>query len=301
MVIAAIGTVLAAAYLLWLYQRTAFGEPTEEFAGHDGRPAHAVGRRRQRIAGTTTITATRHPRRRRSPSGSPGRRCSSASSCSASTRSCVQVIDPAVNVARRRRSARPRPVISPILAQAGDFARADDRLPRARARDRARRGDLRRARSSTSSSTRRRSGSTATLAGFGLLGAFVPIVTLAVVGDDVRSMFGGALRRRRLLARAEGAVPPDRLRRGAAVARPSIEEGGYYQGEYYVLLLTSVLGMVMMASSRDLVSIFVALEFLSIPAYMLAAWRKRDRKSNEAGVKYFLLGVFASAVMLYGM
>jgi NADH-quinone oxidoreductase subunit N len=80
-----------------------------------------------------------------------------------------------------------------------------------------------------------------------------------------------------------------------------VEEGDYYQGEYYTLLLTSVTGMVMMASSRDLVSIFVALEFLSIPAYMLAAWRKRDRKSNEAGVKYYLLGVFASAVMLYGM
>ena len=80
-----------------------------------------------------------------------------------------------------------------------------------------------------------------------------------------------------------------------------VEEGDYYQGEYYFLLLCSVLGMVMMASSRDLVSIFVALEFLSIPAYMLAAWRKRDPKSNEAGVKYFLLGVFASAVMLYGM
>jgi NADH-quinone oxidoreductase subunit N len=80
-----------------------------------------------------------------------------------------------------------------------------------------------------------------------------------------------------------------------------IEEGGYHQGEYYVLLLSSILGMVMMASSRDLVSVFVALEFLSIPAYMMAAWRKRDRKSNEAGVKYFLLGVFASAVMLYGM
>jgi NADH-quinone oxidoreductase subunit N len=68
-----------------------------------------------------------------------------------------------------------------------------------------------------------------------------------------------------------------------------------------VLLLASVLGMVMMTSSRDLVSVFVAFEFLSIPTYMLAAWRKRDPKSNEAGVKYFLLGVFASAVMLYGM
>jgi NADH-quinone oxidoreductase subunit N len=80
-----------------------------------------------------------------------------------------------------------------------------------------------------------------------------------------------------------------------------VEDGDYYEGEYYFLLLSSVLGMVMMSSSRDLVSIFVALEFLSIPAYMLAAWRKRDEKSNEAGMKYFLLGVFASAVMLYGM
>jgi NADH-quinone oxidoreductase subunit N len=71
--------------------------------------------------------------------------------------------------------------------------------------------------------------------------------------------------------------------------------------KWILSLLSSILGMVMISSSRDLVSIFVALEFLSIPAYMLAAWRKRDIKSNEAGVKYFLLGVFASAVMLYGM
>ncbi|MEY3726020.1 MAG: NADH-quinone oxidoreductase subunit, partial [Chloroflexota bacterium] len=47
------------------------------------------------------------------------------------------------------------------------------------------------------------------------------------------------------------------------------------RGEYWFLLLTSVMGMVMMASSRDLITVFVALEFLSIPAYMLAAWRKR--------------------------
>ena len=80
-----------------------------------------------------------------------------------------------------------------------------------------------------------------------------------------------------------------------------IAEGDYCEGEYYFLLLTSVLGMVVMASSRDLISIFVALELLSIPAYMLAAWRKRDLKSNEAGMKYYLMGVFASAVMLYGM
>jgi NADH-quinone oxidoreductase subunit N len=47
--------------------------------------------------------------------------------------------------------------------------------------------------------------------------------------------------------------------------------------------------------------VFIALELLSIPAYMLAAWRKRDGRSNEAGVKFYLLGVFASGVLLYGM
>ena len=80
-----------------------------------------------------------------------------------------------------------------------------------------------------------------------------------------------------------------------------IAEGDYAEGEYYFLLLSSLLGMTVMASARDLVTIFVALELLSIPAYMLAGWRKRDLHGNEAGVKYYLMGVFASAVMLYGM
>ena len=74
-----------------------------------------------------------------------------------------------------------------------------------------------------------------------------------------------------------------------------VAEGDYWEGEYYLLLLSSILGMIVMASSRDLITIFVALELLSIPAYMLAAWRKRDPKSNEAGLKYYLMGVFASA------
>ena len=140
---------------------------------------------------------------------------------------------------------------------------------------------------------------TSTIAGLGLLAALVPLLTLAVDGDD-RSMFGGgyvvdnfALVLKALFLLAGYVV--------ILLSTTYVEEGDYYQGEYYFLLLSSILGMVMMASSRDLISIFVALELLSIPAYMLAAWRKRDEKSNEAGMKYFLLGVFASAVMLYGM
>jgi NADH-quinone oxidoreductase subunit N len=142
---------------------------------------------------------------------------------------------------------------------------------------------------------------TATLTGFILVGACIPLVTLAVIGDDeARSMFDGryvvddfSLILKALFLLAAYVV--------VLMSQTELEEGGYYQGEFYVLLLCSVLGMVMMTSSRDLVSVFVALELLSIPAYMLAAWRKRDRKSNEAGVKYYLLGVFASAVLLYGM
>jgi len=141
---------------------------------------------------------------------------------------------------------------------------------------------------------------TSTLTGMVLLAAFVPVVTLSVIGGDVRSLFDG----RYVIDEFALVVKALFLLAGYVVVLLSsneVEEGHYHQGEYYVLLLTSITGMVMMGSARDLVSIFVALEFLSIPAYMLAAWRKRDRKSNEAGVKYYLLGVFASAVMLYGM
>ena len=80
-----------------------------------------------------------------------------------------------------------------------------------------------------------------------------------------------------------------------------IAEGDYWENEYYGLMVSSLLGMVVMASARDLITIFVAFELLSIPAYMLATWRKRDVRSNEAGLKYYLMGVFASAIMLYGM
>jgi len=141
---------------------------------------------------------------------------------------------------------------------------------------------------------------TASLTGFVMLGALLPIFTLAVSEVDVRSLFDG----RYVIDEFALTVKALFLIAGYVVVLLSqnhVEEGDYHRGEYYTLLLTSVTGMVMMGSSRDLVSIFVALEFLSIPAYMLAAWRKRDRKSNEAGVKYYLLGVFASAVMLYGM
>jgi NADH-quinone oxidoreductase subunit N len=78
-------------------------------------------------------------------------------------------------------------------------------------------------------------------------------------------------------------------------------EGGFYQGEYYFLLLTSFLGCVMMPSSRDMLLLFIALELVSAPGFLMAAFRKGDIKSNEAGVKFFIIGVLSTAVMLFGM
>lgn len=140
----------------------------------------------------------------------------------------------------------------------------------------------------------------ASLSGLVLLAAFIPIVTLAVDDGPARELFGGLY----VVDNYALVLKAFFLLVGYVVillSQNELEDGGYYQGEFYVLLLCSVSGMVMMASARDLVSIFVALELLSIPAYMMAAWRKRSSTSNEAGVKYYLLGVFASAIMLFGM
>lgn len=80
-----------------------------------------------------------------------------------------------------------------------------------------------------------------------------------------------------------------------------IEGDRYYQGEYYFLILCSILGSVVMASSRDLIVLFIGLELTTAPLFMLAGWRKGDMKSNEASLKYYILGVLSTALMLYGM
>ncbi len=75
----------------------------------------------------------------------------------------------------------------------------------------------------------------------------------------------------------------------------------FANGEYYSLLLFSTLGMMFMAGTLDLMVIFLGLEVMSIPLYILAGFRKTDPRSNEAGMKYFLIGAFASSFFLYGI
>jgi NADH-quinone oxidoreductase subunit N len=73
-----------------------------------------------------------------------------------------------------------------------------------------------------------------------------------------------------------------------------------FQGEYYALILISTLGMMLMAATTDLISVYISLELTSISLYVLVGFLK-DRKSTEASLKYLLLGAIASAVLLFGM
>ncbi len=86
-----------------------------------------------------------------------------------------------------------------------------------------------------------------------------------------------------------------------AVSRRYFDQPGYYQGEYYFLLLTSFLGCLLMPSSRDLLMLFISLELVSAPGFLMAAFRKWDVTGVEGGLKFFLIGVLSTAVMLFGM
>ena len=72
------------------------------------------------------------------------------------------------------------------------------------------------------------------------------------------------------------------------------------EGEFYVLMLFSVVGMMMMASSGELITIYISLELTSIPLYVMAGLIRGQEKSAEAAVKYVLLGAMSSAILLYG-
>ena len=72
-------------------------------------------------------------------------------------------------------------------------------------------------------------------------------------------------------------------------------------GELYPLILFTVVGMMLMASGTDLMTIFLGLEVMSVSLYVLAGFNRANKKSNEAGLKYFLLGAFSTGFLLYGM
>ncbi|MGC8855698.1 MAG: NADH-quinone oxidoreductase subunit N [Anaerolineae bacterium] len=87
---------------------------------------------------------------------------------------------------------------------------------------------------------------------------------------------------------------------GVALAYGYLRRMGFERGEYYTLLFFSVSGMMLMAQAADLIVVFLALELLSIPLYVLVAFARPRLDSEEAGLKYFLLGAFATGFVVYG-
>ncbi len=85
------------------------------------------------------------------------------------------------------------------------------------------------------------------------------------------------------------------------VAPRYFEANGDYRGEYAVLILFNAVGMGMMVSAIDLMTLYVGLEMSSLSSYVLASFARRDEKSSEAGLKYFVLGGLASGIILYGI
>lgn len=116
-------------------------------------------------------------------------------------------------------------------------------------------------------------------------------------GDEARLIWGGMLR----LDQAGFVFRLIFLAGAGLTALFAMQtEGLCDRGEFYVLLLVSVLGMTLMVAAADVVMLFLAIETATIPLFILAGFFTHDQKSIEAGIKYLLYGAFTSAVMLYG-
>lgn len=138
---------------------------------------------------------------------------------------------------------------------------------------------------------------TALLAALGLAAAMVvtllenPTPEIGFGGMAVRDGFTGFMN---LLFLATGLV-------GVALAYDYLKRMQIERGEYYVLLLFSISGMMLMAGANDLLVFFLALELLSIPLYILAGFARQRLESEESALKYFIMGAFSSTFILYGI
>src|SRR6476646_7696439 len=86
-----------------------------------------------------------------------------------------------------------------------------------------------------------------------------------------------------------------------AIATRYLDIEGEQHGEYYALVLFATVGMMFLACGFDLITLYISLELMALTFYVLVAFTKREKKSNEAAMKYFLLGAFSSGILLYGM
>ena len=140
---------------------------------------------------------------------------------------------------------------------------------------------------------------TAVVAVFGVSMSAIPLLIMAVDGST-RAMFEGSFTVDTFALVLKGIFVLSAYL-VLLLSVSYIERDRYYQGEYYFLILCSLLGSMVMASSRDLIVLFIGLELTTAPLFLLAGWRKGDVKSNEAALKYYIIGVLSAALLLYGM
>ncbi len=134
----------------------------------------------------------------------------------------------------------------------------------------------------------------------GLVAAAFPVLSLALLAEEDRSLFGDSYVVDDFALVLKGLFIIAGFM-SLLMSVGYVEGDRYYQGEFYFLLLSSVLGAVVMASARDLITIFIGVELVSAPGFLLAGWRKGDARSNEAALKFFIIGVLSAAILLFGM
>lgn len=131
--------------------------------------------------------------------------------------------------------------------------------------------------------------------------AFLAILPFAAIGltpEDTPELLWGGMIRNDVLAQVFKVMV---IIAGAVTALIASNTRDLARmGEFYLIIIVSTLGASLLSASADLIMVFVALETVSIPLYILATFKLRDAKSSESGMKYFLFGSFASAIMLYG-
>ncbi len=142
-----------------------------------------------------------------------------------------------------------------------------------------------------------RKGWTAFLAAVGLTAALG--FTIAYAGEEMTG-FSGMVTLDRFGSFLNGLFLASGLL-GVAIAYNYLRRMNIERGEYYMLILFSTAGMMLMAQAADLVIIFLALELLSLPLYVLSAFARPHTESEESGLKYFLLGAFSTGFVVYGI
>jgi NADH-quinone oxidoreductase subunit N len=137
-------------------------------------------------------------------------------------------------------------------------------------------------------------------AGLAALGIVVTLVVTLLIGGETRTGFGGMIAMDgfavfvSVVLLASGLV-------AIALSLDYIQRMDIDRGEYFTLMLFSLSGMMLMGTASDLIVVFLALELFSIPLYILAGFARPRTDSEESALKYFLIGAFSSAIMVYGI